>query len=221
MQELPMHRDVDVESSAPKRISSSNSGFLAAQQEKQRSKPDVRLQARKTRRPTPAEAEEMGRINEAAWAMHWVDAWPSDKASQKKILMGYINQEMTEWPRFHSDIKEQVKGVAAEVGLQIDDDAFAKPPTTLGEGTYAPIRNAAKKALRPSNKRDNKRQHVKFLHNDASYGGRGIVYGRYGTDHGGQIDVYLPGGQCIGVADPDTGLLYGFSEIRTDRELVR
>lgn len=153
--------------------------------------------------------------------MHWIDAWPLDKASQKKILRGYINREMTEWPRFNSAIKEQVKGVAAEVGLQIDDDAFAKPPTTLGEGTYAPIRNAAKKALRPSNKRDNRKQNVKFLHNDARPGGRGAFYGRYGTDHGGQIDVYLPTGVCIGVADPDTGLLYDFSEIRTDRSLTK
>jgi len=220
MQQLSMHGDVDVESPAPKGIHSSRSGFLGARQEK-RSNRDFRLQARKTRRPTPAEVEEMERINEAAWAMHWIDAWPSDKASQKRILRGYINREMTEWPRFNSAIKEQVKEVASEVGLQIDDDAFAKPPTTLGEGTYAPIRNAAKDALRPSNKRDNRGHHVKFLHNDASYDGCGVVYGRYGTDHGGQIDLYLPRGVCLGVVDLDTGLLYDFSEIRTDRRLVR
>jgi hypothetical protein len=62
-------------------------------------------------------------------------------------------------------------------------------------------------------------QYVQILHEDAA--GLGVVYGRYGTNHGGQFDVCLPPGQCLGVADPDTGLLYGFSEIRTNRSLGR
>lgn len=183
---------------------------------------DVRAQASGTERePSRNEQVILDISDEASWEKGYVQTWPSDKPSQKSILAGYKGKPMETWPRFGISVKKEVMALAKEVGVNLDNDAF-RSKTSLTSKTYAPIRNAAKSALQPSRRKDNRKNPVKILHRKDEIRVKVDVFGRYATDHGGEIDIYAGKSKqvpCLGVADPDTGLIYPFSKCKTDRFL--
>lgn len=155
---------------------------------------------------------------------------PRDPVELEKILEQYRGVQPVDWPRFHHSQKEVVTATAHRRGITLPTDTFVSEnkKTTLTEFRYAPKKLAAQRSLSKSKviRRDNKQNPIKILHTadeTADELAAGVdIYAHYGRDHRGEIDVYA-GKQrlipCIGLADPDMGLIFEWSTPKDDRYL--
>ena len=163
--------------------------------------------------------------NHACWEKEWVADLPRDPVELEKILKQCRDLEGVDWPRFHHSQKGLVTAAAQRHGIILPTDTFVleNKKTTLTEFTYAPTKLAAQRSLPTSKvtRRDNQQHLVKILHTK-NESGNVDIYAHYGRDHGGEMDVYA-GRQrvipCIGLADPDTGLIFEWSTPKGERYL--
>jgi hypothetical protein len=176
---------------------------------------------------TPAQLNLRELSNEACWEKGLVAEWSSDPERQREVMRSYIGLQGVEGPRFTLENKPVAQVRAAEVGLVLASDTFVPETqkTTLDKHTDAPQKLGAVNALTPCNKRDNRKKRVKILHFEKESNLPLDIYGKYGDDHCaamgvGEIDLYAGRRSrkpYLGLVDPDTGLLFPWSEADMDR----